>query len=103
MKRKNLYFCLIFFFYLFFIFSLRYLPFQDLPDWCLQGKIFNEFIKGNHLKDYKITKIPVPNSISTFILGILNLIFDYTLSIKIFIAFYLIIYFLSVIYFTKKT
>lgn len=85
---------------LIFVWSNRFLPLQDYPDWLFQGFIFSELIKSNFVH-FSIAGYPVPNSLSTYFLGLLNFVFSPEISGKIILSALLLIFPGSLIYFFK--
>ncbi|MHB9155608.1 MAG: hypothetical protein ACYC5N_07940 [Endomicrobiales bacterium] len=69
-----------------FIWGYRFLPLQDYPDWLLQGSLFSRLFQGHLPAQYQFIPYPVPNSASTFFLGLFNLGFSPLVSGKIFLT-----------------
>ncbi|MFC1594653.1 hypothetical protein ACFL38_04930 [Candidatus Omnitrophota bacterium] len=69
-----------------FIWSYRFLPLQDYPDWLFQGHLFSQAIKGQALAHYQFWQLPIPNSISTVFIGLFSLVFHPETSGKIFLT-----------------
>jgi hypothetical protein len=81
-----------------FVWCYRFLPLQDYPDWLLQGSLFLKALYGNLPVDYSLVMYPVPNAISTLILGGLNTIFQPEISGKIFLTISLFQFFVGSVY-----
>lgn len=81
-----------------FIWAQRFLPLQDYPDWLYQGYIFSEILKGNMTSNYHIIYYPVPNSISTLIIGIFNYFLNPEASGKLFLTLSLINFIFGSVY-----
>jgi len=60
---------------LIFIWSYRFLPIQDFPDWVYQGYLLSRFLLGHSLPGYRIISYPVPDSVLTTLLSLLDLAF----------------------------
>jgi hypothetical protein len=67
------------------IWSFRFLPVYDYPNWLYQARIFADLVKGgSHFgSDYWIPLIPVPNVIFTVLASILGQILDFEVAGKI--------------------
>jgi hypothetical protein len=77
----------------FYLFSFKYLPLQDYPDWLYQGCLFKQFFfQGNDFGGYYTFHghIP-PNVASTIGIGILNIVFDPFNAGKIYLFFALML------------
>jgi len=60
---------------LWFIWSNRFLPLSDYPDWIYQGLLFSKLLAGRLPHLYALKRYPVPNAaIVTAALGLLNLL-----------------------------
>jgi hypothetical protein len=91
-----------------FIWYYRFLPLQDYPDWLLQGFLFFKALHGQLPHNYSLITYPVPNSISTFVIGGLDTLFHPEVSGKIFLSINALLFFsgstyLLGVYDTKKT
>jgi hypothetical protein len=58
-----------------FVWGYRFLPLQDYPDWLYQGTLLSQAIKGTLSEHYRVVPYPVPNAISTLLIGLLGLVF----------------------------
>ena len=58
---------------------------QDYPDWVYQGVLFQHTLAGHTDPGYVLHHYPVPNSLTTVMLGLLNLLFGWQLTAKIWI------------------
>jgi len=91
-----------FFFALFFIWHYRFLPLQDYPDWVYEGYVFHRILTGSTAWGYHVLSYPVPNSISTFIIGLLNFFFLPETCGKIFLTLYLFCFIFASVYFINS-
>ena len=59
---------------LWFIWSNRFIPMSDYPDWVYQGWIFSRILRGAPLAHYTLKHYPVPNAtLVTMVMGTLGL------------------------------
>jgi hypothetical protein len=58
---------------LWFIWSNRFIPSQDYPDWIYQGFLFTRRLGGALLPGFSLKAYPVPNSIPTVAMGVAGL------------------------------
>jgi hypothetical protein len=58
-----------------FIWSRRFTPLSDFPDWIYQGYVFSGFIRARPLPGFAVRSYPVPDTTLTVILGVLDLVF----------------------------
>jgi len=58
-----------------FVWGYRFLPLQDYPDWLYQGTLLSQAIRGTLSEQYRVVPYPVPNAISTLVIGLLGLVF----------------------------
>jgi hypothetical protein len=58
-----------------FIWAHRFLPLQDYPNWLYQGFVFSRLLAGSKVSLFTVRRFPVPNSMTTFAIGVLCLIF----------------------------
>ncbi len=66
-----------------FIWAYRFIPLADYPDWMYQGLLFSRVIRGEILQHYALKSYPVPYSIMTLTLGLLDLLLRPEVSGKI--------------------
>jgi hypothetical protein len=55
-----------------YLWSFRFTPFQDYPDWVFQGLLFCKALTGQLLSAYYLLDYPVPNAVSTVVMGLFN-------------------------------
>ncbi|HUY18551.1 MAG TPA: hypothetical protein VMV15_04930 [Candidatus Binataceae bacterium] len=55
------------------IWSSRFPPLQDYPDWVYQGWLLSRIISGHAMSGYTLAHYPVPNTSVTLALGLLDL------------------------------
>ncbi|HYL60049.1 MAG TPA: hypothetical protein VEU51_14355, partial [Candidatus Acidoferrales bacterium] len=55
------------------VWANRFPPLQDYPDWLYQGWILSRMLAGHAPAGYRIAPYPVPNTIVTLTLGLLDL------------------------------
>lgn len=81
------YFYAIFLAYAIVILSSRHAPLlQDYPDWVYQGVLFQHLISGHLDAGYVFHTFPVPNSLTTVALGMLNFLLGWVLAAKVWIV-----------------
>jgi hypothetical protein len=68
------------------IWSNRFPPLQDYPDWVYQGWVFSRALRGHSPPGYQILHYPVPNEMLTMSLGLLDLVFSPEISGKLVIT-----------------
>lgn len=79
------------------IFGSAYPPaFVDYPDWAYQGALFHKYLSHHAVSGYRLKHYPVPNSLTTVGIGLLNYVVDWNLAAKIWIC----VYFLSALFAT---
>jgi hypothetical protein len=66
-----------------FIWSNRFQPLPDYPDWVYQGWLFARLLTGHALPGYQVAHYPVPNSTVTIAFGLLDLVFQPEVSGKL--------------------
>lgn len=64
-------------------------PFVDYPDWVYQGVLFHGVLTGHPFAGYILKSYPVPNSLTTVGLGLLDLLLPWQWAGKIWIVMYL--------------
>ncbi|GEM_PF-3530754 len=85
-----------------YIWLFRFLPLQDYPDWLFQGHIFSEMLKGHAAGSYSLLRYPIPNTISTLIIGLLGLAFSPEASGKLFLSCYTLLFVFSSFYLFRQ-
>lgn len=83
------------------IWLIRFLPFSDYPDWLYQGHLLKEFLTGTTSplqENFNLVFVPVPNSGSTILIGLLNLFLPIEVAGKILLSIWVISFPLSIIY-----
>jgi hypothetical protein len=86
---------------LWFIWSNRFLPLQDYPDWLYQGFLFSRFLIGHAPAQYSIRPYPVPDTALTVIIGLLSVVTAPEVAGKIVLSLFLGSFVLSSIYLLK--
>ncbi len=84
------------------IWSHRFLPISDYPDWVFEGSIVAELIHGKTLTSYSFKHYPVPYSGTVALLGVLDLAFKPEISGKIVLSLCIILLALSSSYLLKS-
>jgi hypothetical protein len=84
------------------IWSHRFLPISDYPDWVFEGSIVAELIQGKTLASYSFKHYPVPYSGTVALLGALDLAFKPEISGKIVLSLCVILLALSSSYLLKS-
>ena len=69
-----------------YIWLYRFLPMMDYPLWLCAGKIFSQFLHGQHPASYRLDAWPIPNSAFVGLVGLLDLVFSPEVSGKIFLT-----------------
>jgi len=64
-------------------------PFVDLPDWVYQGVLFHGALTGHPVAGYALKHYPVPNSLTTVGLGLLDLLMPWQWAGKVWVVLYL--------------
>lgn len=77
---------------LIFVWSHRFLPLQDYPDWLTQGKLFSDLLRGQLASEYTFKAAPVPNSVVTVCIGLLSLWFEPEVAGKLLLSAYVVGY-----------
>jgi hypothetical protein len=80
------------------IWSHRFLPISDYPDWVFEGSIVAQLLHGNAPASYSFKHYPVPYSGTVALLGILDLVFPPEMSGKIVLSLCVILFALSTTY-----
>lgn len=66
-------------------------PFVDYPDWVFQGVLLHGVLSGHPVAGYALKHYPVPNSLTTVALGVLDLILPWALAARLWICLYLLL------------
>ena len=80
------------------IWSHRFLPISDYPDWVYEGFIVAELIHGESSANYSFKHYPVPYSGTVALLGVLDLILPPEVSGKVMLSLCVILFAISSIY-----
>lgn len=64
-------------------------PTVDYPDWVYQGVLFHGVLTGHPVAGYALKRYPVPNSLTTVALGLLDCILPWAWAAKMWIGMYL--------------
>jgi hypothetical protein len=64
-------------------------PFVDFPDWVYQGVLFHGVITGHPIAGYALKHYPIPNSLTTVGIGILNTLMPWQWAGKVWVCLYL--------------
>ncbi len=80
------------------IWSHRFLPLSDYPDWVFQGSIVAELLHGKTLPSYSFKHYPVPHTATVALLGLLDLVFPPEVSGKLVLTLCIILIALSSTY-----
>lgn len=73
-----------------FVWSHRFLPLQDFPDWLVQGTLLAHQLNDALPAQYSFKELPVPNAISTLCIGILSHIAPPELAGKLLLSGYVV-------------
>ncbi len=65
---------------------------QDYPDWLYQGYLFSAILRGTAPPGFHLAAYPVPNAVSTIIIGVGSFIFSPEVSGKIFLSLYILLF-----------
>lgn len=71
---------------------------QDYPDWVYQGVLFQHRISGHLDPGYVLNSFPVPNSLTTVALGMLNFVAGWSIAAKV----WLVLLFVFAIYAMRR-
>ena len=85
-----------------FIWSNRFVPLSDFPDWVFQGYIFSRMLRGELVTHYAIHRYPVPYWLVTLALGLLDLVTMPETSAKIVLSVSIILFVFAAIYLLKS-
>ncbi len=64
-------------------------PTVDYPDWVYQGVLFHGVLTGHPVAGYALKRYPVPNSLTTVALGLLDCILPWAWAAKAWVGIYL--------------
>lgn len=81
-----------------FVWSHRFLPLQDLPEWLAQGRLFADLVRGQLTHPYSFKGVLVPNAISSVTIGLLSLGLPPEIAVKCVLSAYILGYVSSVLY-----
>jgi hypothetical protein len=81
-----------------FIWRVRFFPSVDYPAWLYQGLVFSRYLQKQAVPGYALKHYPIPNAISTVILGVLDLWFRAETSGKILLSLSVTLFVLGAIY-----
>jgi len=80
------------------IWSHRFLPLSDYPDWVFQGSVIAQLLHGKTLPSYSFKHYPVPYAATVAMLGFLDLAFPPEVSGKVVLSLCIILIALSSTY-----
>lgn len=87
-----LYFTAVMLAYAVVIFSAKAPPhFVDYPDWVYQGVLFQRVVAGHPVPGYTLKSYPVPNSLTTVGLGLLDTFLPWQFAAKLWVCLYLLL------------
>jgi hypothetical protein len=81
-----------------FIWSHRFLPLQDYPDWLYQGFILSKLFRQSAAAAFSVRRYPVPDSTFTFVLAVLDLGLPPEMSGKIVLTLMVVLFVFGSIY-----
>jgi hypothetical protein len=84
------------------IWSSRFPPLQDYPDWVYQGWLLSRIISGHAMSGYAVAHYPVPNTSVTLTLGLLDLAIAPEISGKILLTLIVGLFVFGSIYLLKS-
>ena len=84
------------------IWSSRFPPFQDYPDWVYQGWLLSRIISGHAMSGYTVAHYPVPTTSVTLALGLLDLAIAPQISGKILLTLIVGLFVFGSIYLLKS-
>jgi len=84
------------------IWSHRFLPISDYPDWIFEGSIVSELIHGKAPASYSFKHYPVPYAATVAMLGLLDLVLPAEVSGKIVLSLCIVLFTLSSTYLLKS-
>jgi hypothetical protein len=87
---------------LWFIWSNRFIPMADYPDWVYQGFLFSRMLRGKLPAAFSPKSYPVPNSIPTVAMGLLGFIVAPEVAGKLVMSAAVVLFALASIYFFKS-
>lgn len=80
------------------IWSHRFLPISDYPDWVFEGSIVAQLLHGNAAASYSFKHYPVPYSGTVALLGVLDQVFPPEMSGKVVLSLCIVLFALSSTY-----
>ena len=84
------------------IWSHRFLPISDYPDWVFEGSVVAELLHGEAPASYSFKNYPVPNAGAVALIGILDLVFSPEASGRIVLSLSIILLALSSTYLLRS-
>ena len=84
------------------IWSHRFLPITDYPDWIFQGSIVSNLLQAKTSASYAFKHYPVPNSAVVTLIGLLDIILSPEVSGKVALSLCIILFALSSTYLLKS-
>jgi hypothetical protein len=84
------------------IWSYRFLPISDYPDWIFEGSIVAKLLRGEALTSYSFKHYPVPYSGTVAMLGLLDLILTPEVSGKVVLSLCVVLLALSSTYLLRS-
>ncbi|MGB0061398.1 MAG: hypothetical protein WBP68_14560, partial [Candidatus Binatus sp.] len=84
------------------IWSHRFLPISDYPDWVFEGSIVAQLLHGSAPASYSLKHYPVPYSGTVALLGVLDLVFPPEMSGKVVLSLCVILFALSSTYLSNS-
>ena len=67
----------------------------DYPDWVYQGVLFRGVLTGHPIAGYALKRYPVPNSLTTVALGLLDCLIPWAWAAKVWVSVYLVLSFMA--------
>ena len=61
-------------------------PFLDYPNWVYQGVLLRGVLQGSPVEGYALKHYPVPNSLTTVALGLLDLVLPWPVAAKVWVC-----------------
>jgi hypothetical protein len=85
-----------------FIWSHRFLPLTDYPDWLYEGYLLSRMMRGHPMPHFALKAYPVPNAWATVLLGGLDLAISPESAGKLVLTVVVVLFALSSIYLLKS-
>jgi hypothetical protein len=82
------------------IWGHRFLPMQDYPIWLSEGDILSRLLAGAPDGNFGIVPYPVPNAVSTAIIGLLGVMMNVEIAGKVFLSLAVIVFALGAYWLT---